>query len=117
MTDDTILIVDDSPFMLRTMSFILEKAGYATATANSGQEALAKARTLHPRLILLDAVMPDMDGQEVLEVIRNDPALHGTRVVIVSGSEADELPHAVGYVQKPFTSDQILATVAALLQS
>ncbi len=115
MSNHTILVVDDSPFILRTLTFILEKAGYRTATAASGEEALAKAQTLRPRLILLDAVMPDMDGSQVLEAIRNEPTLQATRVVMVSGSTAEELPDADGYIQKPFTPDQVLQTVARLI--
>jgi len=115
MTDDTILIVDDSPFMLRVLTFILKEAGYATVTADSGEEALAKARSSRPRLILLDAVMPDMDGWQVLEAIKKDPSLQKIRVVMVSGLEAGKYPGADGYIQKPFTPDQVQSIVATLL--
>lgn len=119
MTQGTILIVDDSPFMLHTLTFVLEKAGYATITAKSGEEALAKARTARPRLILLDAVMPNMDGPQVLRALREDPVLKEVRVVMVSGQEEEELmselPSANGYIAKPFTPGQVLAVVTPLM--
>ena len=115
--NNTILVVDDSPFMLRTLTFILEKAGYAVATADSGAAALAQARAVRPRLILLDCVMPDMSGGQVVEMMRGDPALRDTRVVMVTGSDVDEVPATDGYIPKPFKPDQVLATVAALVDS
>ncbi len=115
--ENTILVVDDSPFMVRTLSFILEKAGYTVATAGSGTEALAQARATQPRLILLDSVMPGMDGRQVLESIRQDPSLQKARVVMVSGSDADDLPEADGFVAKPFTPDKVLETVARLIEA
>lgn len=113
---EIILVVDDTPFMLRTLTFILEKGGYAAETASSGREALEKARSLRPRLILLDAVLPDMDGRQVFEEIRSYPELAGTRVVMVSGREREELPRTDGYIQKPFRPDVVWETVAAMLK-
>jgi CheY-like chemotaxis protein len=114
--ENTILVVDDSPFMLRTLTFILEKAGYAVATADSGAAALVQARAVRPRLILLDCMMPDMSGSQVVEMMQSDPALRETRVIMVTGSDVDEVPATDGYIPKPFKPDQVLATVASLIR-
>ena len=115
--ENTILVVDDLPFMLRTLTFILEKAGYVVATADSGAAALAQAQAMRPRLILLDCVMPDMSGGQVVEMMRNDSALRNTPVIMVTGSDVDEVPATDGYIPKPFKPDQVLATVASFMGS
>ncbi|MFQ5596179.1 MAG: PleD family two-component system response regulator, partial [Anaerolineae bacterium] len=99
----------------RTLTFILEKAGYMVATADSGAAALAQAQVVRPRLILLDCVMPDMSGGQVVEMMRDDPVLRDTRVIMVTGSDVDEAPATDGYIPKPFKPEQVLATVAAVV--
>lgn len=121
MTGEKILAVDDSPFLLKALVFVLEKAGYEVHTAADGEEALRKAREERPALILLDAVLPKKDGLEVCRAIKSDPALSETRIVMVTGKgkEADRerasAAGADGYMHKPYTPTQILEQVEGIL--
>ncbi len=121
MTGEKILAVDDSRFMLKALTFVLEKAGYEVCTASDGEEALRKAREEKPALIFLDAVMPKKDGYEVCREIKGDPDLSETRVIMLTGKDKEtDRERAVaagadGYVTKPYTPAQILEQVKGVL--
>lgn len=83
----TILIVDDEPGMQQVMEAILMAGGYNIAFASNGVEALAQAQALTPDLILLDVVMPEMDGFEVCRRVRADPRLAEIPIIIVTANE------------------------------
>ena len=83
----TILIVDDEPGMQQVMEAMLTSGGYNLAFAGNGVEALAKAAELTPDLILLDVVMPEMDGLEVCRRLRADPVLAEVPIIIVTANE------------------------------
>jgi CheY-like chemotaxis protein len=68
-----ILVVDDEPALLRLMEYVLSRAGYTMLTATNGEEALHETRRERPDLIVLDIMMPRMDGYQVAEAIRSDP--------------------------------------------
>jgi CheY-like chemotaxis protein len=112
-----ILIVDDSPFMLKSITFVLEKAGYDFCTASDGEEALCKVAEEKPWLIFLDAVMPEKDGYEVCRQIKADSALKDIRVIMATGQgEPEDLERALaagadGYMLKPYTPAKILEIV------
>ena len=76
-TGGTILVVDDQAANVRVVGALLGRNGYEVMTASSGPEALAAARTRAPNLILLDMVMPGMDGFDLLAALRSEPALRG----------------------------------------
>jgi len=103
-----ILIVDDVPDNIRVLSSILAEDGIVISTATSGQRALKIAEHYPPDLILLDAMMPDMDGYEVCRLMKADPMLRGVPVIFVTAladvdSEIRGLElGAVDYITKPF---------------
>ncbi len=114
-----ILVVDDDRLMRRSVSIGLQAAGYATGTAGSGEEALAKARELRPQLVLLDIGLPGMDGLETLRALQQSL----DAPVIFVTARRRELDEIVGlelgaddYVTKPFDIDVLLARVKAVLR-
>ena len=115
----TILVVDDDRLMRRSVSIGLRDAGYSTATAGSGEEALAKARAVQPQLVLLDIGLPGMDGLETMRALRQS---FDAPIIFVTARRR-ELDEIVGlelgaddYVTKPFDIDVLLARVRAVLR-
>jgi DNA-binding response OmpR family regulator len=85
MSDTTILVVDDDPNAIDIVRTYLEAHGYHVSTASDGKEALAKLESVRPALVLLDVMMPGMDGWEVARIIKNHPQFgHSTRVVMLT---------------------------------
>jgi DNA-binding response OmpR family regulator len=84
MTDITVLVVDDDPNALDIVRTFLESKGYRVVTAKDGSEALARLEEAQPALVLLDVMMPGMDGWEVARVIKNHPSFGATRVVMLT---------------------------------
>lgn len=121
-TGARILAVDDTTSDLDLLARILGREGYTLVLARNGSEALAKASQEVPDLILLDAVMPAMDGIEVCTRLKADPATQGIPVIFVTAkSEADEIlagfdAGAVDYVTKPFRIPELLARVQVHLE-
>lgn len=117
-----ILVIDDEMAMLFLLEGQLTRAGYSVATAASGPEGLQKATEFLPDLILLDLMMPRMDGFEVCYRIRQHPALVDTPVIFLTASMTREnklrafAAGADDYVVKPFKSDELLARVTAVLK-
>lgn len=111
-----IVLVDDEPNIRETVAFILEAEGYDVDTAVDGIDGLEKVRAAKPKLVLLDVMMPRMDGYEVCQTIRSDPALAGVFILILTakGQKSDELKALeVGadlYMSKPF-DDEIVVQV------
>ena len=83
---NTILVVEDEPSLLSAIARLLRKAGYQVSQAANGQEALRLAAELNPDLILLDVTLPDIDGFQVCQRVKTDPALSGSHVVFLSAS-------------------------------
>jgi CheY-like chemotaxis protein len=110
----TVLVVDDDRDIRETLKDILEEAGYQVHTASDGAAALeALSRLPRPRLILLDMMMPILDGRGFLERSRAAGLLAGIPVVILSAQHATELPPgASAWVKKPMDLDTLLAAVA-----
>lgn len=117
----TILVVDDDPVIQKLLSVNFEMEGYQVATASDGVEGLERVQADPPDLILLDVMMPRMDGLEVARRLKADPSTKGIPVVLLSakaqstdvqgGLEAG----ADAYVTKPFDPLELLEKVAALL--
>ena len=116
----SVLVVDDEPQVVWVLQFSLEAEGYKTYAANNGVEALAEISEHRPNLMVLDIMMPTMDGWGVLEEMMKLPPEERPRVVIVSAlsslrdrAKAAELG-ADAYVPKPFNVDELLAVLHGL---
>ncbi len=115
----TILVVDDEPKIVDLARDYLEHAGFAVVSASDGPEALTRARTEHPDLIVLDLGLPKLDGLDVARALRRDSSVP---IVILSG-RSDESDKLVGlelgaddYVTKPFSPKELVARVRAVLR-
>jgi DNA-binding response OmpR family regulator len=119
---DLVLIIDDSSTFRGELSEALSKVGFATATATGGNEGLRMAATLRPTAIVVDGVMPDMDGASVIRRLRLDPGLRTIPCLLLTGSDAkDAEVHALdagadGFIRKDDLG-LIVARVRALLRS
>lgn len=117
-----ILVVDDDVSVLGAMKRVLEKSDYSVATATTGQDALTSITTQRPDLVILDIIMPHMDGLEVCRRIRADPYLAKIPILFLTAKDrsADiaEALDAGGddYVTKPFELVEFMARVRALLR-
>jgi DNA-binding NarL/FixJ family response regulator len=114
---DTVLVVDDDPTTLRMISTALEKAEISVLVATSGQAALQQLGKIMPDLILMDAVMPGMDGFETTQKIKAHPNLESIPVIFMTGlTESEHVVEAfevggVDYVRKPVDLRELLARV------
>src|SRR5208283_5430504 len=120
MTNESILVVDDEKDILELVTYNLTKGGYKVAGAASGEEALKLARAKPPDLIVLDLMLPGMDGLEVCKVLkRGDKTAHIPIVMLTArGEEADVVAGlelgADDYITKPFSPRVLLARVKAV---
>lgn len=119
---ETILVVDDSAVIVRLLAMALESGGYAVETAADGEEGLARAVELQPPVLLVDAMMPKLDGYQLCAAIRSDPTLARQPYVIMltaSGQEADrgraEEAGVDEFMTKPFSPSNLLDTVGRAL--
>jgi CheY-like chemotaxis protein len=111
---EPIVVIDDSLVIRRLMEAILTRAGREVHAFERASDALAQVcETVTPSVVLLDALLPDMDGAAVLEELHRRHGSGTPPVVFVSGLDAGELPSADGYLQKPFTPARLLAAVEA----
>lgn len=113
----TILVVEDDPEIAKEISRFLTELGYNTITANSGLEAIKMAERYRPFAITLDVIMPEMDGWEVLEKIKNKEKTKNIPVIIISVSDDKETGFAlgaVGFINKPVKKDQLLSEITKL---
>jgi DNA-binding response OmpR family regulator len=116
-----VLVVDDKPDELEIARLSLEEAGYAIGTASNGVEALKKVQTVSPDLILLDVMMPGMNGLVVCENLRKNPATASIPILMLTGlrSYFNHLAAfesgATDYLTKPFIPEELIAKVEELL--
>ena len=116
-----VLVVDDSPMLREMISGLLDKTGLTISVAQDGQEAKALIAADPPDLVVLDVVMPNMNGYELCRWIKNTPGTEHVRVILCS-SKSEEFDRYWGmkqgadaYVIKPFRPGELLATVKKLL--
>jgi phosphate regulon transcriptional regulator PhoB len=117
-----ILIVEDEPDIRRLVDFHLTREGYRCRSAASGADALAEVRRALPDLIVLDLMLPELDGLEVCRRLRSDPRTAMVPIIILT-ARADEVDRVVGlelgaddYVSKPFSPKELVARVRAVLR-
>lgn len=114
-----VLVIDDEAESRQLLSRLLHRAGYEVETAGSGAEGLALAQSLRPTAIVLDILMPDMDGWEVMQRLKSDPALAAIPVImctIVDDKRRGLLLGATDYLIKPISKTQLLSAMAGLCQ-
>lgn len=117
-----ILCVEDEPEMIDLIRLILNRRGFEVAGASGGVEGLSKIRETHPDLVLLDLMMPDMDGWEVYQQIKADEALRDIPVIVVT-AKAQSIDKVLGlhiakvddYIAKPFSPQELLSSVEKVL--
>ena len=122
MAKQKILAVDDERHILELISYNLVEAGYEVETVETGEEALGKTVEFHPDLILLDVMLPDIDGLEVCTRLKREPDTAGIPVIMLT-ARGDEIDKVLGlemgaddYVVKPFGVRELVARVKALLR-
>jgi diguanylate cyclase (GGDEF)-like protein len=117
-----ILIADDEPHIRQILRFTLERAGYQVFTASDGEEALLRAAEIKPSLVLLDVMMPKVDGYEVCRKMRQDFSLNQVPVIMLSarGDQRDRVAGlengANDYLVKPYSNEELLLRVKNVLE-
>ena len=116
-----ILIADDEQNIVISIEFLLRREGFEVLVAGDGEEALAKVRAERPDLVLLDVMMPKMNGFDVCQALRADPDLSAARILMLTAKGRDtEVSKGLGlgadgYMTKPFSTKELLAEVRKLL--
>ena len=116
-----ILVVDDAPFIVRSLTFVLKKQGYKTITATDGEEALTKIQEEKPDLVFLDVMMPKKDGYEVCQEVRASPEMGDPYIIMLTarGQETDkERGLRLGaneFMTKPFSPSKVIKRVKEAL--
>ena len=118
-----ILIVDDEPGIVVPIQFLMEQQGYLVMIAERGEDALDLIYKYKPDLVLLDIMLPGIDGYEVCEIIRLNPDYREIKIIFLTakGREVDIAKGlalgADAYITKPFSNDELVASVKELLES
>jgi len=116
-----ILIVDDEPNIVISLEFLMRREGFDVTVARDGEEALSAIAQEHPDLVLLDVMMPKINGFEVCEKVRANPEHAGVRIIMLTakGREAEVSKGlslgADGYITKPFSTRDLVEQVKNLL--
>ncbi len=120
MNSPLVLVVDDDPDILDAICDILEAEGYRVARARHGQEALDQVEGERPAVILLDLMMPVMDGVAFARALRLRPAVRDVPIVVISADGNPQRAAAVGatgYLAKPFDIEALLSQVAGITRA
>ena len=117
----TVLVVDDDPVIVKLLQVNFEMEGYSVITAGDGEEGLAKAQAEHPDAVVLDVMMPKMDGLEVARRLKGDPDTQGIPIVLLSAKaqqadiQAGAATGAEAYLTKPFDPPELLQRASDLI--
>ena len=122
MAKQKILVVDDEPDVVELVEFNLKAAGFTVTSAENGREALTTAQSTRPDLIVLDVMLPEMDGLEVCKLLRRDPVTAATPIIMLT-ARAEEVDRVLGlelgaddYLTKPFSPRELVLRVKGLLR-
>jgi two-component system alkaline phosphatase synthesis response regulator PhoP len=122
MATRTILVVDDEPGIVTIARDYLDRAGFRVVTAGNGTDALRLARTERPSLLVLDLMLPGMDGLDVTRALRGDPATRRLPIIMLT-ARVEETDRLIGlelgaddYITKPFSPRELVARVRAVLR-
>ena len=121
MPGGTVLVVDDDPVIQKLLQVNFEMEGYSVITAGDGEEGLAKAQAEHPDAVVLDVMMPKMDGLEVARRLKGDPDTESIPIILLSAKaqqadiQAGTATGAEDYLTKPFDPLELLQRVGALI--
>lgn len=122
MGNTRILIVEDEPSIVESLEFILRRAGFEIDTVTDGAEALSRLRRNSYSGLILDIMLPGMNGFDVLRAVRADPALAGLPVIVLTAKgqandrRAAEAIGATAFITKPFSNAEIVERVSQLTQ-
>ena len=117
----TVLIIDDSPTELHLFQGMLEKAGFQTLVADSGEEGIRQATRAHPDCILMDVVMPGMNGFQATRKLTKDPSTANIPVIMITtkDQETDKIwgmrQGAVEYLVKPISDNELVAKINSVM--
>lgn len=119
--DKKVLIADDEQNIVISLEFLMKREGYLVAVARDGEEGLAAIRASPPDLVILDVMMPKLNGFEVLEAVRADPTLAGVRILMLT-AKGRAAEHTKGlalgadaYMPKPFSTRELVEKARTLL--
>ena len=121
MAGEKILNIDDSPTVQRLIEMILSSQGYQVVLASDGEEGIAKAKSERPALILVDFVMPKMNGYQVCKTLKDDPEFRDTPIILVTskgdkvGSKFVDVLGISEYFTKPFQPEELLSKIREVL--
>ncbi|MGD8703526.1 MAG: response regulator [Desulfosarcina sp.] len=121
MHSKTVLIVDDELSILVPLQYLMEKEGYQARLAQSGKEAIEKITKVRPDLILLDIMLPDLDGYEIYQMIRQRPEWESIRIIFLTAKNRDAdmakglAMGADAYITKPFSNTELIQKIRALI--
>lgn len=116
-----ILVVDDDPAIVMSLEFLLRKAGYQVFMALNGVEAIEGVKEQKPDMILLDIMMPDVDGYEVCEFVKSNKEYQHAKVIFLSAKSSDtdiKLAYKKGaelFIVKPFSTRRLMEKITTLL--
>jgi len=117
----TVMLVDDSPTILMSMSSVLTKSGYTVATAKDGQDAMAQVATVKPNLIISDLNMPRMDGMTFIKEVRKLPGMRFTPILLLTTEsepakrQEAKAAGATGWLVKPIGADSLLKVIREVI--
>ena len=122
MSNKKVLIVDDEEHIVELIKFNLETQGYTVYTANNGVDALKATKKEHPDLVLLDLMLPEMDGYDVCKAIKSNKDIANTSIIMLT-AKGEEFDKVLGlelgaddYMTKPFSIRELQARVKAVLR-
>jgi CheY-like chemotaxis protein len=122
MNNHEILVVDDDKVTLRTLEYILKRAGFVVIPLSLGKEAVKVAKDRSPALIILDIMMPDMDGGDVASILKNDPQTKNIPIVFLSSlitkkeEQSNSQADGLYFIAKPFGREDLLEKIHSFIK-